>query len=132
MAIPKECRYTKEHEWARLDEDNIVTIGITDYAQEKLRDIVNIEFLRSGGDEVHKDEPFAIINSTKASVEVFAPVSGVIIEVNTLLEDDCSVINFDPYEDGWIAKIEVDDLTEWDELLSPREYEEFLSEIEEE
>jgi len=131
MSVPKDYRYTETHEWVHLEEDNVVSVGITDYAQGKLGDIVSVELPRVG-DEVEKGEAIGMIDSQKASSELYAPVSGVIIEVNDLLNDDPGVINSDPYEEGWIARIEIEDADQLDELLSSDDYEEILGRLEEE
>ncbi len=131
MSVPKDYRYTDSHEWVRIEEDNVVTIGITDYAQEKLGDIVSIDLPRVG-DEVERGEPIGMIDSQKASTEVFAPVSGVVLEVNELLNDDPAVINTDPYEEGWLVRIEVEDLEQIDELQSADDYEELLGKLDDE
>ena len=131
MSVPKDYRYTESHEWVRIEEDNVVTIGITDYAQEKLGDIVSIDLPRVG-DEVERGEPVGMIDSQKASTEVFAPVSGVVLEVNELLNDDPAVINTDPYEEGWLVRIEVEDLEQIDELQSADDYEELLGKLDDE
>jgi glycine cleavage system H protein len=130
MSIRKDYKFTKEHEWAKLEEDNLVTVGITDFAQEKLGDIVSIE-LPKEGDEVHKDEAMGIIDSQKASAELYAPVGGIVVEINELLEDDPSLINSDPYEDGWMVRIEAEAADELDDLMSAVDYEEYLTELEE-
>lgn len=131
MAVPKDYRYTDSHEWVRIEEDNLVTVGITDYAQEKLGDIVSVELPRPG-DEVERGERIGMIDSQKASSEVFAPVSGVIAEVNELLNDDPAVINSDPYEEGWIVRIEVEEIEQIDDLMSADDYEEQIGRLEEE
>jgi glycine cleavage system H protein len=131
MSVPKDYRYTESHEWVRIEEDNVITIGITDYAQEKLGDIVSIDLPRVG-DEVERGEPVGMIDSQKASTEVFAPVSGVVLEVNELLNDDSAVINTDPYEECWLIRIEVEDLEQIDELLSADDYEELLGKLDDE
>ena len=130
MQIPKECRYTREHEWARL-EDGVVTIGVTDYAQEKLGEIVYVE-LPDENDEVRKDEAFGVIESTKNASDVMAPLSGKVIETNATLEENPELINNDPYEEGWIIRIQPEDVAELDELMSADEYREFLDKIESE
>jgi glycine cleavage system H protein len=131
MSVPKDYRYTDSHEWVRIEEDNVVTIGITDYAQEKLGDIVSVDLPRVG-DEVERGEPIGMIDSQKASSEVFAPISGVVLEVNEMLNDDPAVVNTDPYEEGWLVRIEVEDLEQIDELLSADDYEELLGKLDEE
>lgn len=131
MSVPKDYRYTETHEWVRVEEDNVVAVGITDYAQEKLGDIVSVELPRVG-DEVERGEAIGMIDSQKASSEVVAPVSGVILEVNDLLNDDPGVINSDPYEEGWIARIEIEDMEQADDLLGSDDYEELVGRLEEE
>lgn len=131
MSVPKDYRYTESHEWVRIEEDNVITIGITDYAQEKLGDIVSIDLPRVG-DEIERGEPVGMIDSQKASTEVFAPVSGVVLEINELINDDPAVINTDPYEEGWLIRIEVEDLEQIDELLSADDYEELLGKLDDE
>lgn len=131
MSVPKDYRYTDSHEWIRIEEDNVVTIGITDYAQEKLGDIVSVDLPRVG-DEVERGEPIGMIDSQKASSEVFAPISGVVLEVNEMLNDDPAVVNTDPYEEGWLVRIEVEDLEQIDELMSADDYEELLGKLDEE
>lgn len=128
MSVPKDYRYTDSHEWVRIEDDNVVAMGITDYAQEKLGDIVSVELPRVG-DEVEKGEPIGMIDSQKASSEVFAPVSGVVVEVNELLNDDAAVINSDPYEEGWIVRIEVEEIEQIDDMMSADDYEEHLGRL---
>lgn len=125
MNIPKNLLYTKEHEWVLVDGD-VVTIGITDYAQSELGDIVYIEFPEIGS-EATQSESFGSIEAVKAVEELYAPVSGEVLEVNTGLEDDFQVINQDPYGKGWIIKIKMSDTKEKDALLSPEAYESQIS-----
>ena len=131
MSIPKEYRFTDTHEWVKVEEDNIVSIGITDFAQDHLGDIVSVENPRIG-DEVEKGEPIGMIDSQKASTEVFAPVTGLVLEINDLLEDDPSVMNSDPYEEAWLIRIEVGDMEQIDELMTADDYEEYLGRLEDE
>ncbi|HNU69400.1 MAG TPA: glycine cleavage system protein GcvH [Myxococcota bacterium] len=131
MSIPKEYRFTDTHEWVKVEEDNIVSIGITDYAQDHLGDIVSVEAPRVG-DEIEKGEPIGMIDSQKASTEVFAPLTGLVLESNDLLEDDPSVMNSDPYEEGWLVRVEVADMEQLDELMTAEDYEEYLGRLEEE
>lgn len=126
MEIPEELKYTKEHEWA-LVEGNIVTVGITDYAQDSLGDIVYLELPEEGA-EVESHEPFGVIESVKAVSDLYAPVTGRVIEVNKDLLDQPEVINEDPYGEGWMIKIEMDDPSELDELLTAEEYRQFIEE----
>lgn len=126
MNIPADLKYTREHEWARIDGD-IATVGISDYAQEELGDIVNVE-LPEEGDAVRKDEPFGAVESVKASAEIFAPVSGTVIEVNEPLLDAPETLNEDPYDDGWLIKIRMSKPAEVAELMSAEEYTRYLKE----
>lgn len=126
MEFPKELRYTKEHEWVRL-EGNIATIGITDYAQDSLGDVVYLE-LPSEGTSVTKGEPFGVVESVKAVSDLFSPVSGKVTEVNDALVDSPEVINEEPYGDAWMIKVEVTNPEEMKELLSAEEYKEFVEE----
>lgn len=124
--IPKELKYSSEHEWIRV-EGNIGTVGITSYAQEQLGDIVFVE-LPETGKEVNKMEAVAVVESVKAASDIYTPVSGRITEVNEELNDSPSLINEDPYGKGWIFKIELRDPRELDELLSAEEYEKLIKE----
>ncbi|MCK4857114.1 MAG: glycine cleavage system protein GcvH [candidate division Zixibacteria bacterium] len=104
MNIPKDLKYTKEHEWVKIEGD-VATIGITDYAQGELGDIVFVE-LPAVGDEVKQMEPFGTIEAVKAVSELFSPLSGTVKEINEDLEGDAAIINTDPYGAGWMLKIE--------------------------
>ena len=126
---PKNLKYHKEHDWARIEGD-VATLGVTDYAQESLGDIVYIE-LPEVGAEVSAGTSYAEIESVKAVSDVFAPVSGTVIEANDEVVDAPELINESPYEDGWLIKVKLTDPGEADELLSAEEYEEMLAEQEE-
>jgi len=128
MNIPQDLRYSEEHEWAKV-EDGRVRVGITDYAQEQLGDVVYVE-LPDIGDNVSFMEPFGVIESVKAASDLFAPVSGTVVEVNDRLEDEPELVNEDPYGEGWMIVVEADDLSELDQLMSPEEYEAMLAEAE--
>ncbi len=128
MVILEELRYSKDHTWARLDDDNRITIGISDYAQEELGDISGIT-LPEEGDEVIKDESFGSIESQNEITDLFSPLSGEIVEVNQELLDSPEIINEDPYQDGWILRIDVSSTTDYYELLTAEEYDEHLKEI---
>lgn len=128
MSLPKDCRYTKEHEWARLEGDGVVVVGVTEYAAEKLGDIVYVE-LPKEGDDVTKDETFGFVESTKSVSDLFAPVSGSVTEVNESLVDSPEIVNEDPWDEGWMIKIEMSDASELDKLMSPKEYEEYVGEL---
>ena len=128
MVILEELRYSKDHTWARLDDDNRITIGISDYAQEELGDISGIT-LPEEGDEVIKDESFGSIESQNEVTDLFSPLSGEIVEINQELLDSPEIINEDPYQDGWILRIDVSSTTDYYELLTAEEYDEYLKEI---
>lgn len=118
--VRKDLKYTKTDEWAKK-EDNKVREGITDYAQKELKDIVGVE-LPEVGAEVKKGEAIGTIESVKAVAELYAAVSGKIVEVNERLLDEPELLNKDPYGEGWMVVIEMADPKEYDELLSPEEY----------
>ncbi|RLB55410.1 MAG: glycine cleavage system protein GcvH [Deltaproteobacteria bacterium] len=126
MNIPSELKYTREHEWARV-EGNLVVVGITDYAQDELGDIVNVE-LPDEGEPVRRDEPFGAVESVKASSELFAPVSGKVTEINEPLLDAPETVNEDPYDEGWMIKIEMSDPGELEQLLDAEAYRRYLEE----
>jgi glycine cleavage system H protein len=129
MEFPDNLHYTKEHEWVRVEEDGSVVVGITDYAQEQLGDIVFVELPEVTEDPVQKDEPFAVVESVKAVSDVYAPLTGRVIEVNDELPNSPEVINQDPYGDGWMLRMELDNKAEIDELLSAAEYEALVNEL---
>jgi len=116
--------YTREDEWVKI-ENGKATIGITDYAQKQLKDIVGID-LPILGRTYRKGETIAFVDSIKASAEVYSPLTGKVIEINESLQDDPQLINKDPYGDGWIARIEVLNLDEAKELMKPEEYVEYI------
>lgn len=119
--IPDDLKYSKEHEWVKLDGENAL-IGITDYAQGELGDIVFIE-LPKVGSKVEFMKPFGTIEAVKAVSDMFAPVSGDVVEINTALEADAGIVNSDPYGDGWIVKVKLADKSEIDKLLDAAAYE---------
>ncbi len=123
--FPKDRKYTKEHEWAKED-GGVVYVGITWYAQSKLKDIVYIE-LPKVGKKVNKGEILAVVESVKTASDIYSPISGEVIEVNEKLERNPELINKDPYGEGWIAKIRPTNIQEFDELLSAEEYEKLVS-----
>ena len=128
MNVPKDLRYSKEHEWVRV-EDGKVRVGITDFAQSELGDIVFVE-LPEVGTEVTACEPFGSVESVKTVSELYAPVSGKVIEVNEELEDNPEYVNESPYDQAWMIVIEPSDLAEVDNLLTPEAYEEMIREDE--
>jgi glycine cleavage system H protein len=129
MEFPEDLRYSREHEWV-LVEENIATVGITDFAQEQLGDVVFVE-LPAVGDSVTKDEAFGVVESVKAVSDVYAPVSGTVVEINDDLPESPEMINEDPYGDGWIIKIEISDRTDLDDLLDAVAYQQYVEEQEE-
>lgn len=127
MEIPKELLYTEEHEWVLVDDtNNTAAIGITDYAQGELGDIVFIE-LPDVNDEVKQMEAFGTIEAVKAVSDLFSPVSGKITEVNTILQDQPELINQDPYDKGWMIKVQISDPAELESLMSPDDYKKHIS-----
>ena len=123
-----EILYSKEHEWIKI-EGQTGTIGITEYAVEQLGDITYIE-LPQVGDKITQDEVFSSIESVKAASDIFAPLSGTVSEINESLDDEPEIINEDPLEKAWIAKIDIKDIDEKDKLMSEKEYNDFLGELE--
>lgn len=124
MEFPEGLKYSKEHEWV-LVEGEIATIGITEYAQEELGDVVYVE-LPEVGEKIVKDDPFGAVESVKAVSDIYAPVSGVVIEVNDALPDSPETINEDPYGDGWMAKVEMSDPEDLKDLMNADEYAEYV------
>jgi len=124
MNIPNDIKYTKEHEWVSLDGET-ATIGITDYAQSQLGDIVFVEFPDINS-EINQNETFGVIEAVKTVADLFAPVSGEIIEVNSSLEDSPNFINSDPYGSGWIIKVKINDSNEYNGLMTSNVYEEHI------
>ena len=126
MESPEDLKYSKEHEWV-LVEGSVATVGITDYAQDQLGDIVFVE-LPGIGDKVSKEDAFGVVESVKAVSDVYAPVSGKVLEVNDDLPENPEMLNEDPYGDGWMIKIEMNDLDELQDLMTAAEYEDFVAE----
>lgn len=124
MELPEGIKYSKEHEWV-LVEDHVAIIGITEYAQQELGDIVYVE-LPEIGEKIVKDDPFGAVESVKAVSDIYAPVSGTVIEVNDALPDGPETINDDPYGDGWMIKVEMSDKDDLKDLMSAEEYAEYL------
>ena len=124
MEIKPNLKYTKDHEWISIDGNN-ATIGITDYAQGELGDIVYVE-IESIGDSLNKEEIFGSVEAVKTVSDLFIPVSGEITEMNENLEDNPELINDDPYGNGWIIKMKINDSSELNDLLSPEEYKELV------
>jgi glycine cleavage system H protein len=125
MGAPKELRYTKTHEWVRLDGD-VATIGVSDYAQTELGDITFIE-LPEVGDSVSKNQPFGVVESVKAASDVYAPVDGEVVERNDAVVDAPELVNSSPYEEAWLVKVKLSDPSQVDELLDADAYDAFAA-----
>ena len=125
--VPLDLRYTREHEWARLEDDGRITIGVTDFAQEQLGDVVFLD-LPDVDEQVEGGEPLGEVESTKSVSDIFAPITGAVVEVNTETKDNPAAVNQDPYGEGWLVVIDPSDPTEFEGLMSPEEYELFLEE----
>lgn len=121
--IPGDLKFLSSHEWTRVESDGTVTVGISDHAQDLLGDIVFVE-LPELGQSIDAESDAAIVESVKAASDVYSPLSGEVVEVNSLLEDQPEVINSSPYEDGWFYKLKPTDMDELNNLLSPEDYRE--------
>ncbi|MBI3942865.1 MAG: glycine cleavage system protein GcvH [Chloroflexi bacterium] len=127
MSLPKDYRFTKDHEWAKLD-GNRVRVGITEYAEEQLGDVVYVE-LPSVGKQVALKETFGVVESVKAASDQFSPVTGKVIETNAALEESPELVNQDPYGEGWMMVVEVKDMGELQNLLSADDYAAYLESL---
>ena len=125
MSVPKNLKYTNDHEWVKI-EDGIANIGITHFAQGELGDIVYVE-VDSVGQSLGKEEVFGSVEAVKTVSDLFMPISGEIIEFNESLESNPEKVNENPYENGWIIRINVSNISELDDLLSPDDYENTIS-----
>ncbi len=121
--IPSELKFAETHEWARLDEDGLVTVGISDHAQSSLGDVVFVELPELDTD-IEAGAEAGVVESVKAASDIYAPITGTVVAVNTLLEDAPETVNQDPYGDGWFFKIEPNDPADLDELLDADAYSE--------
>lgn len=128
MSVPEDLRYTEEHEWAKV-EDDVVRVGITEYAQHQLGDVVYVE-LPEKGDSFEFMDPFGVIESVKAASDLYTPVAGTVVEVNVELEDAPELVNEDPYGDGWMILVEPTEMSDVNDLLSPAEYAALIEEEE--
>ncbi|MBN2732910.1 MAG: glycine cleavage system protein GcvH [Balneolaceae bacterium] len=126
MSNPTNLKYTREHEWIKDNGDGTATIGVTDFAQSELGDIVFVE-LEEPGFTFEKDEEFGTIEAVKTVSELYAPVSGEIVAINEQLEEEPELVNDDPYGDGWMITIELADASELDELMSADEYDQITA-----
>lgn len=122
---PKNLKYTKTHEWVKIEGDRAL-IGITSYAAERLTEILGVYELPQVGDEIKTSESFGQVESQKAASDLFLPVGGKVLEVNEILKENPGIINKDPYQEGWLVKIEIKDKSRVDKLMNAKEYEEFL------
>ena len=129
MKLDKQAKYQESHEWARR-EGELMVCGISDHAQESLSDVVYVEFPEVG-DSLSQGETFGVVESVKAASDLYMPLSGEIVAVNEQLEDEPELVNSDPYGEGWLIKFKPSDLSEWDSLLSPAEYEKVVEAEEE-
>lgn len=127
MNLPSELRYSEEHEWVKEEGGNKVRIGITDFAQDELGDIVFVE-LPEVGDELEADSPFGSVESVKTVSELYAPVSGKVLEVNEDLEDSPEKVNESAYEDGWMIVVELSDSSDMEKLMDADKYKAMVSE----
>lgn len=124
MNIPSDILYSNDHEWVKLDED-IATIGITDFAQQELGDIVYIE-IETVGDNLQKEQVFGTVEAVKTVSDLFMPISGEVLEFNTALEDTPETVNNEPYDSGWIIKIKIDNPSQLKHLLSAEQYKQLI------
>lgn len=124
MKIPAELKYTEDHEWIRTEGD-VAVIGITDFAQGELGDIVFVE-IETEGEQLDKGETFGTVEAVKTVSDLFMPVGGEVIEFNGVLEDEPELINKDPYGKGWLIKVKINDLSELDTLLSAEDYQKMI------
>ena len=125
MNIPSELKYTKDHEWVQIDGD-IATIGITDFAQQELGDIVYVE-IESIGETLDAEEVFGTVEAVKTVSDLFMPISGEVLELNTALEDMPESVNDDPYESGWMIKVKIEDPSQISGLLDSDAYQELIN-----
>lgn len=125
MKIPENLKYTKDHEWVRVEED-FAYIGVTDFAQGELGDVVFVE-IETEGENLDKEEIFGSIEAVKTVSDMFMPISGEVLEVNPKIEDEPELVNKDPYGEGWLVKISIADSSELDELLTPQQYNDLIN-----
>ena len=128
MKFESGVRYLKSHEWARKEGDTVI-VGISDYAQDSLGDVVFVE-LPEAGATVAKGDSFAVVESVKAASDIYAPVSGEVTEVNQSLSDNPALMNEAPFGEGWLAKIKASDVAEYDAMMSAADYESYTKELE--
>jgi glycine cleavage system H protein len=127
MKFPESVKYTKEHEWVKT-ENNICTVGLTDYAQSELGDIIYLDINQDMGSDVNQGDTLGSIEAVKTVSEIYSPVSGKIAEVNVSINDNPSIVNTDPYGEGWIIKIELANASDLENLMSVSQYKEHIGE----
>ncbi len=127
MSVPENLKYAKSHEWVRDDGDGVVTVGISDFAQEKMTELVYVE-LPEADREIEAGDELAVVESVKSASDIYSPVSGTVIEANTALEDDPTLVNSAPYSDGWMFQIRLSDPAKLDALMNAADYEKLISE----
>ncbi len=125
MKIPENLKYTKDHEWLRVEED-CAYIGVTDFAQGELGDVVFVE-IETEGEKLDKEEVFGTIEAVKTVSDMFMPVSGEVLEINPKIDDEPELVNKDPYGEGWLIKISIADSSELEELLTPEQYNDLIN-----
>jgi glycine cleavage system H protein len=128
MDNPIDRKYTKDHEWIKIDGETVI-LGITNFAQDQLTDVVFVE-LPEVGKQIEQNGNLCVVESVKSVSDIFSPISGEIVEVNNTLEDSPALINNDPFEDGWIVKLKVKDEKDLEQLMTAEEYDKFLTGIE--
>lgn len=121
MNFPADCKYTKEHEWLRIESGNVAVIGVTDFAQSELGDIVYIE-IETEGQELEADEVFGSVEAVKTVSDLFLPIKGKVLEINPKLDAEPELVNNDPYGDGWMIKMEISDLADLAKLMDVDAY----------
>lgn len=126
MNVPQDLKYTKDHEWINVD-GNLATVGITDFAQNELGDIVYVE-IETEGEDLKIADVFGTVEAVKTVSDLFMPISGKVVEINEALESEPEIVNSDPYDKGWMIKVEISDDADLDQLLSAEDYEKLISE----
>ncbi len=127
MKFPEKLKYTKDHEWIQINEDGIAYVGITDYAQSQLGDIVFVD-ITTEGDTLNAEEVFGTIEVVKTVSDLFMPISGKVLEINERVENEPEIVNDSPYDDGWLIKIQPNDISELEELLDASAYRSLINE----
>lgn len=124
MDFPDELKYTEEHEWLLVEADTVI-IGITDFAQDQLGDVVFVE-LPEVGDQLETGKPLGVVESVKAVSDVYAPLNGEVVEINEALPDEPEMLNTSPYEDGWMIKLKISNVDELEEMMDAADYQKFI------